>query len=128
MAYTIDERFALPRKAASAVREAVAVQSSASTADEVLPLATSNTNAFIGLSIATAASPGDAVSVQYAGVGRAIAVASTGVGANVGVGSANGGLQPLASAATQHRVGISQTPAAAGEFFSVLIRPERVDF
>lgn len=127
MAFTVNQ-FTLPKVAASTIGAHLAVRTSASTADEVVVVATSNVNTFLGLTTATGASVGNPVPIVYDGVAKAVAGASVGLGADVGVASTNGALGPIASAATQFRVGISQTAAAAGEIFSVLLRPERVDF
>lgn len=58
---------------------------------------------------------------------KALAAASVGAGAEVGIGSTNGGLAPLALvAASGHwAVGISMSPADAGEIFSVDFRPRK---
>lgn len=128
MAFKLDAaQNSLPKVAASAVGAHFAVTFSASAVDEVVPVGTQNVEPG-GMSVATAASAGNPVAVQVGGVAKAVAAASVGVGANVGVGSPNGALAPVASAATAFRVGISQTAAAEAEIFSVLIRPDRVDF
>ncbi len=113
-------RQVLPRQAASALAACVPVRSSASSADQVLSAATSNVRV-LGVGIATAASPGDPVAVQVDGVAKCIAAASIGNGALVAVGSTNGRLIPAASGA--QIVGESQTPAADGDYFSVLLKP-----
>lgn len=121
----------LPRRAASQINEGVAVRSSASQTDYVLPVASSNVRAF-GLSLATAASPGDPVAVQTEGIGVARACASVGPGALVIVGSTNGRLAPLGAAASApipqglEVVGESVNAAVDGDYFSVLIKPRTV--
>lgn len=126
MAYKVDSQRALPKKAASQINSNVAVIHSASSADQVLPGANATAGVLVGLSVATAASPGDPVAVQYAGIGKAIAAASIGVGAAAGVASTNGALGPIASGSDNFQVGVSQTGAAAGEYFSVLLRVTEV--
>ena len=126
MAYKVAdyESQVLPQRAASQTNQGAAVVVSASQADYVLPAANATAGNLLGLAVATAASPGDPIAVQFDGVGKAIAAASVGVGAQVGVMSASaGGLGPVASGTENRAVGISRTAAAAGEFFSVLIRP-----
>lgn len=118
----------LPRKAASAIAAGVAVRSSASAANEVLPVATNNVR-ILGVSIATAASPGNAVAVQVDKVAKLRACASIGPGALVMVGSTNGRLAPVGAAASApipqgvQVVGESQQAAADGDYFSVLLQP-----
>jgi hypothetical protein len=126
MAYkSVDhEAHVLPQRAASQTNSNVAVVVSASQADYVVPAANATAGVLLGLSIATAASPSDPVAVQFDGVGKAIAAASVGVGALVGVAAASaGGLAPVASGSNNQAVGVSRTSAAAGEYFSVLLRP-----
>lgn len=125
MAYRSGLEFTtIPQRTASQVNAGAAVVVSASQADYVVPAANATAGTLLGLAVATAASPGDGVSVQYEGVGKAIAAASVGVGALVGVMSASaGGLGPVASGTENRSLGISRTAAAAGETFSVLIRP-----
>lgn len=62
---------------------------------------------------------------------KAIAGASVGVDAEMAVGSSNGTLWPVAAAslfaASGHfTVGKSRTPAAAGEVFSLYVKPRKV--
>ena len=124
MAYKVDSNLALPQRAASAINQGAAVVVSASQADYVLPAANATAGQLVGLAVATAASPNDGVAVQYDGIGKAIAAASVGVGAPVGVAAASaGGLAPVASGTENRQVGISRTSAAAGEYFSVLLKP-----
>ena len=127
MAYK-DDVHTIPQRTASQVNAHAAVVVSASQADYVVPAANATAGILAGLTIATAASPGDPVAVQYDGVGKAIAAASIGVGAYAGVMSASaGGLGPVASGSDNNAVGVSRTAAAAGEIFSVLIRPSQVE-
>jgi hypothetical protein len=121
MAHVMREgRQVLPRQAASQLAGYVPVRTSASSADQVLAVGTTNQRV-LGMGIATAASPGDPYAVQVDGVAKAIACASIGNGALLAVGSTNGRLAPAASGA--QIVGESQTPAADGDVFSVLLKP-----
>jgi hypothetical protein len=123
MAHVMREgRSVLPRQAASAISAYVPVRTSASAADQVLSAASSAVRV-LGVSIATAASPGDPVAVQVDGVAKCIAAASIGNGALLAVGSTNGRLIPVASGSAVQVVGESQTPAADGDVFSVLLKP-----
>ena len=126
MAYWIDRSDALPRQAASAVGQWRPVGHSASGADDVVPV-TAATAEVEGITVATAASPGDPVSVQKSGVAKVICAASIGPGANVGVASTNGAVGPVASGSGNYRIGISETAAQPGEVFSVLLRQARVN-
>lgn len=128
MAYKVGAEEALPQRAASQINACVAVIYSASQADFVLPAASPMAQAQepVGLSIATAASPGDPIAVQNEAIGKAIAAASVGVGVRVQVASVNGALGPAAASPGAWTVGVSRTSAAAGEYFSVLILPEKV--
>lgn len=123
MAYKInDYSQTLPKQAASAVGANLPVFSSASNGDQVVPVGTVNQHV-LGITVATAASPGDAVAVQTQGVVKAVAIASLGPGADVGVGSTNGRLGPITVGTAVQAVGISQAAAADGVVFSVLLRP-----
>lgn len=126
MAWKIDAHDALPKIAASAIAQHVPVFSSASSADQVVPLTVASPGEPLGMTIATAASPGVPVAVQKSGVGKAIAAASLGPGANVGVANSSGALGPQGASASQFRLGISQNAALTGETFSVLILPGKV--
>jgi hypothetical protein len=56
-------------------------------------------------------------------------VASVGAGVEVSVASVNGGLGPVAAGASgfdKQAVGLSQGAAAAGDIFSVLLRPRNI--
>lgn len=110
----------LPRQAASAIPAGAAVMSSASASDQVLPVGTANVRV-LGVAVATAASPGDPVAVQVDRVAKCRAAASIGNGALVMVGSTNRGLAPAPSGSQV--VGEAQTPAADGDYFSVLLKP-----
>lgn len=110
----------LPRQAASAIPAGAAVQTSASASDQVLPVGTANVR-ILGVAVATAASPGDPVAVQVDRVAKVRACASIGNGALVAVGSTNNRLAVAASG--QQVVGEAETPAADGDYFSVLLKP-----
>jgi hypothetical protein len=116
----------LPKKAASAIRDLVPVKESG-TKDTVV-LAAAVTDHPVGVTIASAASPGDALAVVSDGVVRAVCGASVGAGVDVGVASTNGALGPVVAASGVRRfaVGISQDAAAAGVTFSVLLRPREI--
>ncbi len=112
----------LPRQAASAIPAGAAVRSSASSADQVLQVATANVR-ILGVAVATAASPGDPVAVQVDGVAKCRAGASIGNGALVAVGATDNRLIVALSASTHQVVGEAQTPAQDGDYFSVLLKP-----
>lgn len=72
---------------------------------------------------------GERMTVYEAGnFKKAVAAASLGYGANLGVGSTNGALGPItvASGAVAWSIGKSVSAAAAGDVFTVLIRPVKV--
>jgi len=112
----------LPRLAASAVGAGVAVRTSASAANEVLAVASANIRV-LGVTVATAASPGDPVAVQVDQVAKCLAGASIGNGALVAVGATQNRLIPALSASSHQVVGEAQTPAQDGDYFSVLLKP-----
>lgn len=125
MAWT-QHKHTLPKQAASAIRDYVPVKQV--TAEKVA-LAATNVDQIIGFTIASAASPGDPLAVVHEGVVKALCVASVGAGVEVSVASVNGGLGPVAAGASgfdKQAVGISQDAAAAGEIFSVLLRPRNI--
>lgn len=82
--------------------------------------------------VRTAGSVGDQVVIyKDTNVVKAVAGASVGVEAEVAVGSSNGALIPLGAASLfaasgHYAVGVSKTPAAAGETFSVEIKIRKV--
>lgn len=114
---------ALPRFAASAIADGIAVRSSATQAEYVLPVATSGQEP-LGVSVATAASPGLGLGVQTDGVVIMRACASIGAGAAVMVGSTNGRVAPFAAASgvDAYALGESVTAAADADYFSVLLK------
>lgn len=75
-----------------------------------------------------AATVGEQVTIyKDTNVVKAVAAASLGVGVAVGVASDNGALSPAAVASGRFQVGISKTPAAAGETFSVEVKVLKVN-
>jgi hypothetical protein len=96
---------------------------------QVLSVATVNVEP-IGVTRSVASNPGDAVTVYDDDhIVKAVAVASLGAGAEIGVASTNGGLGPVtgASGTVKWRVGKSLTAAAAGETFSLSIKPRQLN-
>lgn len=124
----------LPFLAASAIGQGVvAAMPLASAANESVIAAPSSgfAGVLVGITQATQASAGREIAVITDGVAKARAAASIGAGAWVGAGSVNGALVPvLPSAGAQassgilrQAVGYALTSAAAGEYFSVCIKP-----
>lgn len=123
MAYKLpDLDSRLPKVAASAIRAGEPVRSSASSNNQVLPVGTTNV-AVLGVALATAASPGDAVAVDTEGVVIVRACASIGPGALVAIGSTNGRIALAASGA--QIIGRSEVSAEDGDYFSVLLKPSQ---
>lgn len=119
-----------PAIAASVVAQGVAVTRDVGDVQrQVVPAATCNVEPF-GITLATAANAGDAVSVADAGnVIKVVAMASLGAGQDIGVGSSNGALtlkSAGASGAVVWAIGKSQSGALAGETFSLEIRPRQL--
>jgi hypothetical protein len=125
---TLDRYKGFPAIAGSAIRPSEVVKFGGGVERGVIPIvATSSEFAFgvIDNRVASAA-PGQAVTVYETGaVVEGLAVASMGVGAEVAVASANGGFAPVAAASgvARNSVGVAQTPAAAGEYFALYVRP-----
>lgn len=121
-------RNALPAVVASDCNPGLAVKLDAGDVDrQVVPLATSNAEP-IGISLATALQ-GKAVTIlDGLSVVKVTAGASLGAGTDVGVASTNGTLGPVsgASGSTVYRVGKSTSAAAAGEKFSLYVKPKQV--
>lgn len=72
------------------------------------------------------ASGAEAVTIYEEGnIVKVRAAASLGVAAEVGVASTNGDLGPVAQASgtLKYTAGVALTPAAAGEFFSLYVKP-----
>lgn len=111
-----------PFKAASAIAARKPVKLD-TVADQVVLAATNNVRP-LGF-VTASAGRGEGLSVfTDSNVVKAIAAASVGVGVEVAVASTNGDLGPLttASGVGVWAVGLSLSPAQAGETFSVLIR------
>lgn len=92
-----------------------------------IPAGSNNIDVF-GITDAATYAAGKKVTVyEDQNVVKARACASLGAGAVVDVGSTNGRLRPAqgASGAARYEVGIAESAAADGEFFSVRIRPRR---
>lgn len=134
-----DESHGEPFKGASAIAQWVPVVGleGTSSADETVIRAGSTNQFPIGMTIATVASPGDPVTVITGGKTKGIAGASLGAFTPVGVGSTNGILIPLtrysASYAASNtalaqisQVGIAMQSAAAGDVFTILVKPAQV--
>lgn len=79
---------------------------------------------------AARANPGDAVTVYAEGASVKVrAAASIGVGAPVGlstVGTTSYGAVAAASGSLVYQVGETITPAAAGEYMTILVRPRQL--
>lgn len=134
----VEDRFSLPFKAASALvpKDVVRLASLG-----VIRCASTNFEPF-GLVEATGATPGLGVAVfEEHTVQKAIAGASLGYGTDVGIATVGiaSGAQPdgvatvtqlgpvsAASGSVVHRVGIALEPAAAGEIFSVYLKPRQL--
>lgn len=126
-------------KAASGIGQYVPVSflEGGSALSETIIRSGSQNNYPFGITLATAASPGDPVTVAALGeVTKGIAGASLGAGAPVVVGSTNGILIPLlpsglstalgsaiGAAGVRWSVGVALKNAAAGDYFPVLINP-----
>lgn len=124
----------LPMKAASAIAQWVPVMplAGASSVDHTVIRAGSLNDLPIGMTIATIASVGDPVTVVVGGIAKGIAGASLGAGAPVGVGSTNGVLIPQTPSVTATAmalrwvVGVSLDAAAAGDVFSIWVKPDQL--
>lgn len=123
----------MPYKGASAIGAWVPVMAlpGGSALDETVQRAGSINDVAIGMTIATVASPGDSAAVVMTGRAKAIAGASLGEGAFLGVGSVNGILIPLspsaaaAPTALRYVVGKAIVNAAAGDIFTIEVKPEQ---
>lgn len=118
----------LPFTAASALKPFDPVRLSASVARSVVPAATNHVevHGFIGNASAVV---GEGVTVHgQESVVEALAAASLGPGADIGIASTNGALGPVAAASgvARFRVGKSLEAAAAGERFSLYVKPDRL--
>lgn len=115
-----------PFKAASLILPFQPVRLSASVAGAVIPAATHNVEAH-GINGNATRAVGDAITVYGENsVVEAVAGASLGPGTDVAVGSTNGVLAPVAAASgvIRNRLGKSLEGAAAGEKFSIYVRPD----
>lgn len=120
--------------AASQVNPYTPVKLAGTSALCVVPLATASERPF-GFVTATAGASGllqgETVTVyEESNIVKGIAAASLGVGQEVMVGSSNGVLVPAVAAslfaASGHWVvGFSESPAAAGDVFSVYVKPRK---
>lgn len=121
-----------PLKGASAIAQWVPVKGleGSSSIDETVIAAGSFNDFAIGLSIATVASPGDPAAIVTDGRAKAIAGASLGAFTPVAVGSTNGILIPIArgavASAVKNAVGYSLHAAAAGDIFTIFVKPEQI--
>lgn len=104
---------------------------------ETVKIVASQNDFPIGVTLATAASPGDPVTVAAIGEEvKMIANASLGAGAFVAVtATTNGGVGPItpsgvasggASVNLRYSVGIAMKNAAAGDYFPVLLKPDQI--
>lgn len=101
------------------------VRLSASNGNEVVPLGTNGVKPF-GM-VESIATYGENVAVQVdSNLVKARAAASLGPNVEVGIASDNGALSAAAAASGRFAVGVSRTPADAGEIFTVEIRPRQV--
>ena len=119
-----------PAVAASVINEGAAVAYASGGVDfGVHPATALSVNPIAGIAEATAASAGLAVRVISRGIAKGIAATTIVAGQRVTAGSINGALGPyVASPATagnavRYGVGFSLQDAAAGERFSVDVRP-----
>lgn len=125
---TLDRYKGFPAIAGSALRPGEVVKFGGAVERGVIPIAATTSEFAAGvIDTRVASAPqGEAVTVYETGaVVEGLAVASMGVGAEVAVASANGGFAPVAAASGSLRVsvGVAQTPAAAGEYFELYVRP-----
>lgn len=137
----VEDRFSLPFKAASTMPPKTVVTLD-TTAYQVVPVTNASQRPY-GITAATGATPGVTVAVFEApGVAKAIAAASLGFGAEVAVASVGvasaaqsnslatttllGPKSAAASGTVQWAVGVAQSPALAGEIFSVKLEPRQV--
>lgn len=122
-------RSGFPALAASALSAGQLVShDTGDTQRQVVPIATVNVEP-LGVALASAANPGDAVTVMDRGsVVKVLAAASLGAGADVGnVGATTSlGLVAGASGVVKWAAGKSMTAAAAGEVFSFYVNPRQL--
>jgi hypothetical protein len=129
MAFELHRDPGLPGIAASAMAaNTVVTEDVGDVQRQFLAVATVNVEP-VGVTRSVASNAGDGVTVyDFNHVVRAVAIASLGHGADIGVASTNGGLGPVsaASGTVKWRVGKSLNAAAAGETFSLSIRPRQL--
>lgn len=129
MAFELHRDPGLPCLAASAMAVNTVVNwNTGDVQRSVVAVATVNIEP-VGITRNVASSAGDPVTVyDDNNVVRAVAIASLGAGADIGVASTNGGLAAIsaASGTLKYRVGRSLTAAAAGETFSLSIKPRAI--
>jgi hypothetical protein len=122
----LDRYAGLPAFAGSIVRPNEAVKWAAGSSERRVVPVTASTDLAIGVNgEATAAVDAPLTVYEIGSIREVLAAASVGAGANVAVASSNGGVAPVAAASGVIRaaVGQSVTPAAAGEYFSLYVRP-----
>jgi hypothetical protein len=122
---------AMPKIALAAINPNTLVKSAATGTQEraVLAVATNNEDV-LGVAAATAGASGsEAITVYGEGaVVKVKAAASIGIGAECHIASSNGALGPVvgASGTARYSAGLSESAAAAGEYFSLLVRPRKL--
>lgn len=116
-----------PVKAATTLIPNIPLVLGGSSALLAIPAGSNNSDIFGWNGAATVASGAFCTVLEDQNVVKAVACASLGAGAVVDIGSTTGRLRPAAGAsgAPRYEVGVSETPAADGETFSVRIRPRR---
>lgn len=121
-------RSAFPAVVASDCNPGSAVKFDAGDFDrQVVAIASQNLEP-VGITLATALQGGAVTVLDDESLVKVTAGASLGAGADVGVASTNGSLGPVsgASGSVVYRVGKSTSAAAAGEVFSLYIRPRQL--
>jgi hypothetical protein len=128
MAWDNHDKVITKKVASAAISAYLPVKSLDAAADKVV-LAASVNDRPVGFTVATGASAGHPIAVVTRGFVKAIAAASLGAGNEVGVASTNGALGPVAAASglTKWVVGEAQQSAAAGDTFTVELRPRVPD-
>jgi len=121
--------FSIPLIAASACGPMAPVRLSASQADTFVPMASAGEGRPFGITAASC-NQGYRVAVYEEGnYLKAVAAASLGPGTPVIVGSPNGALAPASQAivgSNHWEVGIAMNGAAAGNFFTVFVKPRKI--
>lgn len=121
-------RSGFPAKAASAINAGVPVRLNTGDVDrEVLPCASANVEPF-GIALATAGAAEALTVMDQGNLVKVTAIASLGAGQDIGVASSNGALGVVsgASGSVVWSIGKSHSAAAAGEVFSLYIRPRQL--